>query len=115
MIWLHLTTVSLIEEKPKSKKYTSLVRNSRINMDKVNSYFEAPDEMKNHESENARVNTILDMGEMAFHVKETIQEIDEMLKPKLYVTHVTPPPVDVTENEPQEEKKELDTTGWNKW
>jgi hypothetical protein len=85
-MWLTLTTVQLLAlDKRKPKDLTPLVKKSRINMSKINSYFEAGDEYKNHKSEDARFNTILDFSTkdaentFAYYVKETVEEIDEML------------------------------------
>ena len=89
-MWLKLTTVQLIAlDKKKPKQLSSLVRQSRINMDKINSYHQSPPECQNHPSEDARFNTILDATlvqeaggvpyGVVFYVKETVEEIDDML------------------------------------
>lgn len=89
-MWLKLTTVQLIAlDKKKPKELSSIVRQSRINMDRINSYFEASENQKNHKSEDARFNTILDATlvqeangvpyGIMFCVKETVEEIDDML------------------------------------
>jgi hypothetical protein len=78
-MWLILTTVTF---HGKGAKQTSSVRKIRINMDKIDSYFEAADDMKNNVSEQARCNTILTIageGDKAYHAKETVEEIDQML------------------------------------
>lgn len=78
-MWLVLTTVTF---HGKGTKQTSSVRKIRINMDKIDSYFEAADDMKNNVSEQARCNTILTIageGDKAYHAKETVEEIDYMI------------------------------------
>lgn len=84
MPWLKLTTVYLDPVKGKPKEYNSIVRSNRINMDRVNLYYEASEDHKNNPSENARFNTVLDIANdgknnIVLFVKETVQEIDEML------------------------------------
>jgi len=76
-MWLLLTTVTF--NGPKNKQ-TSLVRKFRVNMDKFEMYVEAPEDMQNHKSENAKVNTLLFAdSDKVVHVKETVKEIDEMM------------------------------------
>jgi len=89
-MWLKLTTVQLIAlDKKKPKVLSAMVRNSRVNMDKINSYFPSAPEHQNHESEAARFNTILDATlvqeaggvpyGIVFYVKETCEQIDDMI------------------------------------
>lgn len=79
MTWLILHCVKF--EGPKNKQ-TSRIIKSRVNMDMVISYFEAPEALKNHKSEDAQINTLLvfeTSGENVFSIKETVEEIDNML------------------------------------
>jgi len=80
-MWLLLTVVQLISLNPKKpKELSTIVRKSRVNMSVVDSYFQSSDEQRNHASEDARFNSILDTGKgYAFFVKETVEEIDEMI------------------------------------
>jgi hypothetical protein len=116
-MWLTLTTVQLLAlDKKKPKELTPLVKKSRINMNKINSYFEAGEEYKNHKSEDARFNTILDFSTkdaentFAYYVKETVEEIDFLIGIK------SPEPVQ--EDKPVQEKiNEIatikdDSAGW---
>lgn len=78
-MWLKLTTVSFHGT---GKKQTSMVRELRINMDNIECYFEASDDMKNNVSEQARCNTILIVvgdKDKAYHAKETVEQIDDMI------------------------------------
>lgn len=78
-MWLTLTLVKI--EGPKNKQ-TSRIIVSRINMDRVISYFEAPKEVQEHKNENLRSNTfmMLDLsGDAVFSVKETVEQIDDMI------------------------------------
>lgn len=81
MVWLKLTVVQLISLNPKKpKELSTIVRQSRVNMSSVDSYFQSSDEQRNHASEDARFNSILDTGKgYAFFVKESVDEIDNML------------------------------------
>ncbi len=118
-MWLTLTTVQLLAlDKRKPKDLTPLVKKSRINMSKINSYFEAGEEYKNHKSEDARFNTILDFSTkdaentFAYYVKETVEEIDEMLNGMM-------PTIPLNLKSVQEKINELvtpnsDNSGWGK-
>lgn len=78
-MWLKLTTVTFHGT---GRNKTSTVKNLRINMDTIESYFEASDDVKNNPSEQARANTILIAygdRDKAYHAKETVEEIDKMI------------------------------------
>ena len=79
-MWLLLTTVTFVGPKNKTK---TIVRKSRINMDNIETYFEAADEIKNMSAEN-KCNTLMlsakdGNSSTAYHVVETVEEIDEMI------------------------------------
>lgn len=81
-MWLKLTFVFLQPIKGKPKESMSVVQQQRLNFDKVVAYFEANPEQMNNPSENARFNTVIDIGDpkVCFWVKETVEQIDEMLR-----------------------------------
>lgn len=79
MMWLTFNMVKI--EGPKNKQ-TSRIIVSRVNMDMVISYFEAPEDVRNNKNENLRANTfmMLDLeGNRVFSVLETVDEIDDMV------------------------------------
>lgn len=80
-MWLKLTFVFLQPVKGKPKETMSIVQQQRLNFDKVVAYFEANPDQMNNPSENARFNTVIDIGDpkVCFWVKETVEQIDDML------------------------------------
>lgn len=80
-MWLKLTFVFLQPLKGKPKESMSIVQQQRLNFDKVTAYFEANPDQMNNPSENARFNTVIDIGDpkLCFWVKETVEQIDDML------------------------------------
>lgn len=80
-MWLKLTFIFLQPVKGKPKESMSVVQQQRLNFDKVVAYFEANPEQMNNPSENARFNTVIDIGDpkVCFWVKETVEQIDDML------------------------------------
>lgn len=106
-MFLKLTTVSFHGT---GKKQTSMVRDLRINFDKIESYFEAPDDMRNNVSEQAKCNTILMVSgdnDKAYHAKETVEQIDDMIGSYGCEKEedVKQPPIEV----------KINTDGWSDW
>lgn len=93
-MWLTFTCVVFEKENPKSKKQNSRIQIIRINMNFIETYFEAPEAMKNHESEQARCNTVMMIAnasdKAAYHVKETVDEIDDMIAKGDNITATVP-------------------------
>lgn len=78
-MFLKLTTVKFLGE---GKNQKSLILQARINFDFVECYIEAPEDLRNHKSENARASTLVCINaanNLVYHVKETVEEIDDMV------------------------------------
>lgn len=104
-MWLKLTTVKFLGSQKNQK---SIVIISRINFNMIESYSEAPEEIKNNKSENARANTLLYLsggGNMVYHVKETVDQIDDMIAAYGIENFVVDPEI---------EKEKEDDNSWNK-
>jgi hypothetical protein len=75
-------TLSMVKIEGAGKKQTSRIIVSRVNMDHVISYFEAPKEVRENANEKIRANTfmMLDLeGNRVYSVIETVDEIDDMV------------------------------------
>lgn len=88
-------------------------------MDMVISYFDAPDEIKNHERENLRANTfmMIDLeGKCVFSVMETVEQIDDMIA--CYGVETSGPEANKPKIEIEKETlnrlNENNTGGWGK-
>lgn len=114
-MWLTLTLVKI--EGPKNKQ-TSRIIVSRINMDRVISYFEAPKEVQEHKNENLRSNTfmMLDLsGDAVFSVKETVEQIDDMISSEENSTPTIPLEMKTVQEKVNELKSVGDSWGNSGW
>lgn len=78
-MWLKLTTVKFVGSGNKQK---SFIVASRVNFDFIESYSEAPEDVRNHKSIDARAETLLYLAganNLVYHVKETVEQIDDLI------------------------------------